>query len=312
MDGGTREDKISEIVERRKSALELGKSVEAYCNMIEFISKSISEIASIDREALHVEANLRHYDYVDGFRNNFKNMKSKELCELLELLRSLNEAKAYFSNDPTLNSVYIAETGKLARLVNIQMCSRLLSIAGQAGEAFATREDVRQALGAVDDDVLEYTRKKYLERRKSEVSKKLSHCRVVNDEIMVTLVEHEMSLLGMLFDTESGKELVCSLTFDYFEGFDRSQIAEKLNKYKCYKDGGARWFADALEAYAHNKYRDMSHSFQGSVLLAASALSKNSIYETMSSTQDSTGTAGVTTGSREDEKCIACMLFSRA
>lgn len=258
MNTGPEEDKILEITERRKSALELGKNVETYCNVIGFISRSLDEITAIDREILRVEANLYHYDYVDRFKKNFKDIKSKGLDELLELLKSLNEAKTYFSNDPSLNSVYITETGKLARLVNIQICSRLLSIANQTGEAFVTREDVRQALVVVDDDVLEYTRKKYFEKRKSEVNKKLSHCRVVNDEIMITLVEHETSLLCMLFDAESGKEFVCSLMFDYFTRFDRSQIAEKLNRYKCRKDEGAKWFIDSLEAYAHDKYKDLS------------------------------------------------------
>lgn len=262
MSTGPKEDKILEIAERRKSALDMSKSVETYCNVMEFIARNLDEIAAIDKEALQVEANLYHYDYVDGFRESFRDMKSKDLGELLVLLRSLNEAKAYFSNDSSLNSDYIAETSKLARLVNIQICSRLLGIANQTGEAFVMREDVRQALGAVDYDVLEYTRRKYFEWRKDEVNKKLSHCRNASDEVVIALVEHEKSLFSMAFDAESGREFVRSLLFDYFSSFDRSQIAEKLNRYKSCEDESVRWFVDLLEAYADSQYRDLSHGFQ--------------------------------------------------
>eukprot|EP00866_Antonospora_locustae_P000134 jgi/Antlo1/134/1163 len=262
MNTDSKEDKILEITERRKSALDMSKNVEAYCKVIEFISENLEAIAAIDKEALHLEANLYHYDYVDGFRENFRDMKSKELSELLELLRSLNEAKAYFSNDYALNSKYIAETSKLARLVNIQICKRLLGIANQTGEAFVMRKDVQQALGAVDYDVLEYTRRKYFEWRKDEVRKKLSHCRVVSDEIMMALIEHEKILFSMVFDAESGREFVRSIVFDYFSRFDRSQIAEKLNKYKSHKDKEVRWFVDFLEAYAGDQCKDLCHGFQ--------------------------------------------------
>lgn len=263
MSTGPGEDKILEVAERRKGALNTSKNVEAYCSVIGFISRNLDEIAAIDKEALHVEENLYHYDYVDGFRENFRDIKSKELGELLELLRSLNEAKAYFSNDSALNSEYIAETSKLARLVNIQICSRLLGLANQTGEAFVMRKDVRQALGAVDYDVLEYTRRKYFEWRREKVNKKLCHCGAANDEIMIALVEHEKSLLCMAFDVESGREFIRSLMFDYLSNFNRSQIAEKLNKYKSCKDERVRWFVDFLEAYADNRYKDLSHGFQG-------------------------------------------------
>lgn len=252
-----KEDRMAQAMEKRRSAVELSQSFETYKEVMDEASKKLKEMAVIESSISQIDADLHHYNYVDSVKENLKELKKKNLTELTALIRSLEESLVYFGGDPELNAGYIADTRKLVKMASIQMNNVLMRAMKSFGEAFVTKKEVKQALEVLEDDIFSHFKRQYFSKRKDECYKKLGYCREISDDIVMSLVEHEISLAGWIFGAEEGIEFFNSILIDYFDSLDKHAILERLNEYSQGGDSDKRWFLNCLRSYAHRKYVDL-------------------------------------------------------
>lgn len=249
------EDKVKLAIKKIEEAEEVERGFFECIRIVEEVSAALNEVKKIENELLEINSKLQNYDYIDSIVSDSKELKKKNLRELVDILNSIKEPLKYFNNDKITNLQYIFTTERLSGFIRGCITKALISAMNCGGEAFVTNKDVVNAVKSLGNEMKQKFKATYFFKRKREYCKKMSHCKGISEEIVKNLAEHEVSLFQKIFEGEDTIAFLSGLLNEYFDTLTEEEIKKRLHKYN--KDGDP--FSLCLSAYLKNRHPNVVH-----------------------------------------------------
>lgn len=224
--------------------IEFTTKVDIFNTTISCVKTKLTALKALDEELLKINEALKYYDFLEAYENDLKNIKTKNLTELYEDCLALDSTKTHFSNNVD-DKAYLEETSRVRRIVMMQIYNKLATNM-KKGDSFLIDTKIVKILKIIDNDILEMIKQKYFSVRNEVVSYKLNVCKNNSQDVVLGVVEQEISLLENVFKTEEETEFILSLLKNYFDTLSRKSLLEILN-------GNIEWVKKPLVVYLNGK-----------------------------------------------------------